>query len=122
MNMQHQPIVREGHPATILVLDEVRRERELQDVKWGVQRHQSVLAMEPEARAMHYGIPTEARAKERCEEAFKEGLGTWADIAVEELAEVVCARDDVVRRGELVQLAAVCAAWIEDIDRRHLGS
>lgn len=115
-----EALVREGHPATILVLDEVRREREAQDATRGVQRHQSVLDLEPEVRAMHYGIPTEAKAKEQCEEAFKAGRGTWADILVEEMAEAVAAPDEAARREELVQVAAVAIAWIEDIDRRSV--
>lgn len=43
---------------------------------------------------------------------------TWTDIALEEFCEAVEAPDDEQRRKELVQLAAVVFAWIEDIDKR----
>jgi hypothetical protein len=114
-----EALVREGHPATILVLDEVRRERERQDVVFGVQRHPSFPPIPIEERAAEYGVPTEAAAKELVEKAFKSSRGTWGHVLVEELAETIAAPDEDNLRHELIQLAAVATAWVEDIDRRR---
>jgi hypothetical protein len=65
-----------------------------------------------------YGLPTTVDAQAACDQAHARGELTWAHVAVEELCESVDAPDDVQRREELVQLAAVCVAWIESIDRR----
>ena len=100
------------------VLIEGRAERARQDAKWGEQNHPSVTGWSPELRAHRYKIPTEPDARHMCEESFANGLGTYAHIALEEFCEAVGAADDVARRGELVQLAAVVVAWIESIDRR----
>lgn len=106
---------------------EVMHEREAQDLKWGEQNHASVdmrlaLRSNPAHRlALEYEIPTEERAKFNEQTAAKRGETTWAHIAIEELAEAVgCGHDDVKRRAELVQMAAVIFAWIDCIDR-HKG-
>ena len=72
----------------------------------------------PKRMAQHFEIPSEVRAKFLCDNAFKQGRGTYAHIAVEELAEVIGAPTDEKRREELVQLATVCMGWIEAIDER----
>ncbi len=114
--------MRPGTIATRGVLAEVLLERVRQDAKFGADRdHPSVdqrVEGFPTALAMRYGVPHEAFAKETCERAFREGRGTWADIAVEEVAEAIGAEDEQARRAELVQCAAVFVAWIEAIDRR----
>lgn len=105
---------------------EVIAEREAQIEQWGVQDYPSVdpvlLARaggcSPERMAEEYEMPSEERAKFLCRTAFERGQGTYAHVAVEELAEVICAPTDAARRGELVQLAAVCHGWIQAIDRR----
>lgn len=121
-------VTKAAHPATVLVLDEVRREREAQDERWGIQRRpslDSVLLHRPggcdqRRIAEHYEIPSEGRAKFLCEQAFEEGQGTWAHVLVEEVSETVgCLTDEGAMRRELLQVAAVAVAWIEDIDRRN---
>ncbi len=112
---------------TTIVLEEVARERRRQDAKWGEQNHPSVDPVlsgrsggcTPERLCKHYEIPTEARAKYLCDTEHHAGVGTYASIAVEEMSEAVSAPDDVARRKELVQLAAVVVGWIECIDRRQ---
>jgi hypothetical protein len=104
---------------------EVIAEREWQFSKWGPQTHPcldvDLLASgcSPEKVALFYGIPDEYSAKAAVEVAAETGALTWADIAIEELSEAVCAFDPHKRRVELVQLAAVIVAWIDDIDTRH---
>lgn len=104
---------------------EIFAERERQNSKWGEQNHPSVDPDIAEA-GKHalcgaLGIPTEDGAKFLCVTADDNKCLTWAHIAVEELSEAVCATNDEERRKELVQLAAVVAAWIENIDRNKVA-
>jgi len=105
------------------ILVDITKERERQDAKFGPQRHQDSVptGFGPDMLAAWYGIPTEAMAKASTDYRFEHGEGTWADILVEELAEAVGAalksREEL--REELVQVAAVAVAWIEDLDSRE---
>lgn len=97
-----------------LAVDAILIERHRQDAKWGEQNHPSL------HWALDYGyIPSETRARGECESAFELGYGSWTHIAFEEFCEAVHAPDEAHRREELVQLAAVCLAWIECIDRNR---
>lgn len=108
------------------VLLDVTTERMMQDRKFGADRDipsvYDTSGCDPgnEERILRlvYDTPSEAGAKGVCEDAFARGCGTWAHILVEEVAEAIAAPDDVARRAELVQCAAVCVAWCENIDRR----
>lgn len=111
---------------TINVLSEVQLERERQDAKWGEQTHPcldlTLLTRKggctPERMCENYEIPTEPRAKFMCENAFKKSQGTYAHIALEEFSEAVSEFDPLKRRQEIIQLAAVCVAWVESLDRQ----
>lgn len=107
------------------VFEAIRKERRQQDKKWGEQNHPSIRPIlanrEPfdgDLVCADLGILSEDHAKAVCESHAKHGTITWAHIAIEELSEAVSCADDATRRRELVQLAAVVAAWIECIDRR----
>lgn len=107
------------------VLADISEEREEQDRKWGADReiadvpaHTLDFFGNEFDATLTVGIPSERQAKRNCQSAFKQGNGTWAHIVVEELAEAVEAKTPADRRKELVQLAAVVVAWIENIDRR----
>ena len=95
-------------------------ERVRQLAKWGDQSHPCVpWEIEP-SRAWDERMVAErmeVAAKADCEREFKAGRGTWWHIANEELAEVLAAPPEK-RRQELVQLTAVCLAWLEDIDNK----
>jgi len=105
------------------IFGEIRKERERQNEKFGEQNppclYDNLIEAEiqPNAMCVIYGIPTEEEAKNKCDEAFSGGFGTYADIAIEEMSEVISAFDIHKRREELIQLTAVCVAWIEKIDR-----
>lgn len=107
------------------VLQEVQAERERQDNKWGEQNHpcldQVLLnrkgSCTPMRMCEEYEIPSEGRAKRKCQDAFDKGTGTFAHIAIEEMSEIVSAFNIHKRREEIIQLAAVCVAWVEKIDR-----
>ena len=108
------------------IIDEIKLERQKQDEKWGVQNHpcldQTLLNRDggctPQRMCENYEIPSETRAKVMCDDSFKKGDGTYAHIALEEFAEVISEFDITKRRQELIQLTAVCVAWIESIDRQ----
>lgn len=113
---------------TTIALNDVRQERFRQDEKWGVQTHlhthPSLLeAVDPEKWVSDfYGVPTETEAKLSVETAAKQGDLTWGDILLEEVVEALTARDNkALLRKELVQVAAVAIAWIEQIDRESKG-
>lgn len=96
-------------------LTDVAGERERQDAKWGALRDH------PDASSdlRRLIVPSEV-ARDACDTAFVVGRGTWAHILVEEVAEAIdAASDPAALRAELVQVAAVAAAWIEAIDRRE---
>ncbi len=63
------------------------------------------------------GILSEQAAKIACELATRNGTLTWAHIAVEEIAEVINAKNDSDRKKELIQLMAVCGQWVKNIER-----
>lgn len=101
----------------------VKTERERQDKKWGPdQTHPDV---HPEATdaydaAMFSMCPEESTAKEMNEDDVRAGTVNWAAILMEEVAESIAAakNDPTNLRTELVQVAAVAAAWVNDLDNR----
>jgi hypothetical protein len=122
------------------IFAEISAERERQDARWGVMDYPLVGNPHAPLQKVHgptarfvpgsaaliechrLGLPSESEAKESCEEEHAAGNGTFASIAVEELAEAVSAcvihgdTSDEARK-ELVQTAAVLVAMIEKIDR-----
>lgn len=105
-------------PRATGAIAEIVHERAQQDAKWGVQNHPDL----PKGIVSHpcafFGLPTADAAREHCEDAFKRGAGSYAHIFVEEVCEAIeDAHDPAKLRAELVQVAAVAAAWIEKIDR-----
>lgn len=104
------------------VANEVLAERERQHARWGVQDYPLVHA-DPGARwsLTSYGIWLPVRTLQaRCAERFARGVGAWADILVEEVAEALDAAahgDLAAARAELVQVAAVAVSAVESIDR-----
>lgn len=106
------------------IFAEIDDERRRQDAKWGpVTRAYDVdpvlaaRGASPMRIAAEHEIPTEARAKQLCDLAAKQGVCTYTHIVVEELAEAVAAHaDKEAMRSELVQLAASVVKWIEGVD------
>lgn len=96
------------------VLVDVAKERQRQREKWGLQSH-------PDVSESEAFVIDELEAKMLCIEARQKGMLSWTHILGEEVAEAIseamAGRTDLLRE-KLVQLAAVCCAWIEAIDRR----
>ncbi|MET9729731.1 hypothetical protein ABZZ79_03390 [Streptomyces sp. NPDC006458] len=93
------------------VFAEIRDERARQDAKFGEQNH-------PDGTGNKSQQDYAKAARRWCEAAFGSGYGTWADVLAEEVAEANAECDPAKLRAELVQVAAVAAAWIQAIDRR----
>lgn len=93
------------------ILDEIYAERAAQDAKWGIQNHRDGTG--------HYPETVDADvARMACQSAAEGGYLDWLHIMREEVAEAFAESDPAKLRAELLQVAAVAAAWIEAIDRR----
>lgn len=93
------------------VLADVREERRAQLARWGVQRH-------PDGTG---GVMWQARRDEaRRQTDHRAAIGdvNWLLILHEEVLEALAEHEPAALRRELVQVAAVAVAWIEDIDSR----
>lgn len=101
----------------IEIVREIADERVRQDAKWGEQNHPNgtgpglVWAYTGPAA---YVADT---AKSECKRLSAEGIVTFADILLEEVAEALAEADPPKLRAELIQVAAVAAQWVEKIDR-----
>jgi hypothetical protein len=98
-------------PGVKAFAEAVDTERQAQLAKFGDQRH-------PDGTGNKSQQDDADRARLWCQDAFGSGYGTWADVLAEEVAEAFAERDPAKLRAELLQVAAVCAAWIHDIDTR----
>jgi hypothetical protein len=97
--------------STAHVLDNIGEERERQFAKWGPQHH-------PDGTGRAGDNDNERLYKALCEARAKAGRVTWRDILLEETYESLAETSPGKLRKELVQVGAVAAAWIEDIDSR----
>ena len=96
------------------ILAEVGAERHRQLTKWGVQHRAN-----DTGGARFRNAADQARAE--CQAAESSGVAGgagWSLVLAEEVAEAFAETDRAALRTELVQVAAVCAAWIEDLDSR----
>lgn len=97
-------------------LQDVLAERERQDEKWGVQRR-------PDGTGQRIDQIRANIAREACDAQEADGgTATWYAILVEEVYEALAESDASALRKELVQVMAVCGAWIEDIDQREVAA
>lgn len=90
-----------------------------QDRKWGANRHHNDAPADPDGSRLRNAELLESITKERLDEAFKNGDGSWLHILLEEVAEVETAafsRDREHLREELVQVAALIFQWVKDLD------
>jgi hypothetical protein len=107
------------------VLSDIGMERERQFVKWGPQHHadgtgdDKRLAPFPQEGAYLFASWRE-HLRDNCDFEAKHGQVRWSDILLEEVFEALSESDQAALRKELVQVAAVAAAWIEDIDSQRI--
>ncbi|MEU6661223.1 NUDIX hydrolase [Streptomyces sp. NPDC046821] len=86
-------------------------ERQRQIAKFGDQRH-------PDGTGSVHQRQAADLARAECEDAFGAGYGTWCHVLFEEVREALAEKYRAKLRAELVQVSAVCAAWIADLDSR----
>lgn len=100
---------------TEFVLNDIHRERVKQAAKWGDQTHDIFTDRRVEAERARHRI-----AAETCKLMFSavENPG-WDLILLEEVYEAFSEEDPHKIREELVQVAAVACAIIEDLDKKH---
>ncbi|WP_423833338.1 hypothetical protein [Streptomyces manipurensis] len=91
--------------------EELDAERGRQLAKWGDQRHRDGTSIGNASWAQE--------ALAQCQHAADEEALTWGHILYEEFTEVMAETDPARLRAELIQVAAVCAAWVSDLDRRE---
>jgi hypothetical protein len=96
------------------VLEEIRAERARQDARWGVQNH-------PDGTGDSYWRQHADSQRTMVQHEASAGRSNWTNILREEIYEAFAEDDPAKLRTELVQVAAVAAAWIEAIDRRAGG-
>jgi len=90
------------------VLNEVYAERMRQDSLWGVQDHDNGV----------FPLFQAVEAQKKYTETLRDtGKLTWSIILKEEFTEAIHAYSEKNLRSELIQVAAVCVAWVECIDR-----
>ena len=104
---------------TGLALQSIAAERRRQDEKWGPIG--SPGRQYPDGTGSELARSLAALCRDACDGAARDGSITWAHIAGEEFAEALAETDPVKLRAELVQDAAVRAAWIEAIDQREVA-
>lgn len=95
--------------------EEIDAERQRQLEKWGEQHH-------PDGTGGIRHIDQADRVRAKVDQAAAEGRQLWANILAEEVAEAFAESDPTALRAELIQVAAVCAAWIADIDSRNTAN
>lgn len=98
------------------VLDDIEAERMRQLAKWGRQDWPDGTSHTAESIAQANTL------KAICDVATKDGRLTWRHILREEVAEALAETDWIALRKELIQVAAVCAAWVEAGDDREDGA
>jgi hypothetical protein len=94
-------------------LEAINVERERQIMRWGVQEH-------PDGTHETTWIAAAESAKRTNDwlGSLESGELTWLDILLEEVYEAACETNAQRLETELIQVAAVCTAWVEDIRRR----
>ncbi|WP_393057686.1 hypothetical protein [Streptomyces sp. LN549] len=94
-------------------------ERQAQLAKFGNQHHPDGTGPRTASwGALMHADDAAAEARNRCQRAADRGDLTWRHVLNEEVAEAFAESDPATLRTELLQVAAVCAAWIYDIDQR----
>ncbi|MEV7154872.1 hypothetical protein AB0N77_09635 [Streptomyces misionensis] len=98
-------------PGVKAFAEEIDAERQRQLAKWGEQHH-------PDGTGERRWRDAANHVRGEVDDAARRGTTTWRDILREEVFEALAESDSAALRTELIQVAAVCAAWIHDLDTR----
>ncbi|WP_327377968.1 hypothetical protein OG393_30825 [Streptomyces sp. NBC_01216] len=86
-------------------------ERQAQLAKFGDQKH-------PDGTGLPFQKHAARRYRQAADDNAAAGVLRWRDVLLEEVHEALAEADPARLLAELVQVAAVCAAWVRDIDTR----
>ena len=104
------------------IFEEIRKERQRQDDKFGEQNHPMLgVSCDMFSDYKKKQFPTTAALKnalERSRERRKTDMFGWFDILLEEVCEAFTETEPEKQRKEMIQVAAVAVAIIEYLDRR----
>jgi len=104
-------------PGVKAFAEAVDTERARQLAKFGDQHHPNGTG--PNGQLLGTPMPSVLAAiRSSVDDANERGEATWIGILFEEVFEAAVEQDREKLRAELLQVAAVCAAWISDLDRR----
>lgn len=95
-------------------LGEVEEERRRQDSMWGTER-----SIPSGTSQGAWGLTAELLQR-ACDNAFANKEGTWVHILQEEVYEVLAEEDPTKLQEELIQVAAVCVAWWEQLEKERI--
>lgn len=100
-------------PGVKAFAEAVDTERQRQLAKWGEQHH-------PDGTGGRFYQERAVAARRNCQiAADSPDMGAqWDLILLEEVYEALAEADPAALRTELIQIAAVCAAWVHDLDSR----
>ncbi|MGZ0231164.1 hypothetical protein [Streptomyces sp. CPS1] len=98
-------------PGVKAFAEEIDAERQRQLAKFGEQHH-------PDGTAITGDDERAANARHVCQAMASLDQVSWRDILWEEVAEALAESGPDALRTELIQVAAVCAAWVHDLDTR----
>jgi hypothetical protein len=101
-----------AHEITRNALADVFLERVFQNGKWGEQHHKDV--SHDSNRAAFAALAKTYQHINDTNLAHPD----WSNILLEEVYEALAEQETASMRQELVQVAAVAVAWIEDLDSR----
>lgn len=106
------------------LLEAVQSEIYRQDAKWGPDRSyrdiaEGIFPEDTDTVRVHVsGITSADRAKSNVNYLIEIDQLTWADILMEEVCEALEEENPIKRATELIQIAAVCLQWANDIASR----
>ena len=99
---------------TLRVTNQIANERRKQDQKWGEQNHP--LLPPRDSNTLFIDMANSMKTQNDRDVA-EFGEAFWIGILLEEVWEAFAEEDPAARRAELIQVAAVAACMIEQIDR-----
>ncbi|MEU5976319.1 NUDIX hydrolase [Streptomyces sp. NPDC047315] len=97
-------------PGLAALAVDIDQERQRQIAKWGGRHHRDGAGNVQDQKAA-------GPARCWCHSALGSGV-TWPELLTQVVAQANAESDPDQLRTELVQVSAVCAAWIADIDSR----
>lgn len=99
-------------PGVKAFAEAVDTERQAQLRKFGDQHH-------PDNTGSTFYAKRAVAARRNCQLAADAGMTAWDLVLLEEVYEALAESDPAKLRAELVQSAAVIAAWVADLDQRE---